>query len=270
MTDPSAARPGEAGHQAARPGASASPAPSPAETGGASPAPVVTVWSDIACPWAALALHTLHRAAEARGADLLVDHRAFPLELFDRQPNPKYILDPEVAAIAARVPELGWRRWSAPEWTFPVTTLPALEAVQAAKDPAVGGLRGSDELDAALRRAYYVDHACISIHAVILDLAEDCAHVDAAALEEAMARGAGRAEVYAQWHTARGPSIQGSPHLFTPAGPDTHNPGVTCTWTGDPMDGGFPRFDAYDPGWADGVLDTFGPLAGNSPSEYGS
>ncbi|MGH3802082.1 MAG: hypothetical protein ACRDTD_18500 [Pseudonocardiaceae bacterium] len=72
--------------------------------------------------------------------------------LFDQQPTPKYIVDAEIVTIGARRPELGWQRWTGHEFSYPVTTLPALEAVQAAKDPAVGGLRASDELDSALRR----------------------------------------------------------------------------------------------------------------------
>lgn len=124
--------------------------------------------------------------------------------------------------IAARRPELGWRLWGRAEWSYPVTTLPA---VQAAKAPAVGGLLVSDELDTALRRELYVEGECISIHSVILGIAE-CVHVDAEALGAALARGSGRAEVYEQWRTARGPEIQGRPHLFAPGGYAVHNPSV--------------------------------------------
>ncbi|HZG03044.1 MAG TPA: dithiol-disulfide isomerase [Streptomyces sp.] len=232
--------------------------------------PVVTVWSDISCPWATLALHTLHGAAERLGLPVLVDHRAFPLELFDRRSNPKYIVDAEVAVIAGRHPELGWRRWSAPEWTYPVTLLPAMEAVQAAKDPEIGGLRGSDELDAALRRAFYTESRCISVHAVILELAEGCPHVDAGKLAEALARGSGRAEVYEQWHTAQGPEIQGSPHLFAPGGYGVHNPGVTSAWTGDPLDGGFPRLDDYRPEWAEELVRRLHRADGDSSRSGGA
>lgn len=98
-------------------------------------APTVTVWSDIGCPWASLALHTLHAAAERRQVALAIDHRAFPLELFNREPTPKFIVDPEVQAIAAHRPELGWRLWNGPAHAYPVTTLPALEAVQPPRTP---------------------------------------------------------------------------------------------------------------------------------------
>lgn len=215
----------------------------------------VTVWSDIGCPWATLALHTLRAAAAERGRYVLIDHRAFPLELFNQMPTPKYIVEPETIAIGARRPELGWRIWSGPEANYPSALLPAMEAVQAAKDPAVGGLGGSDELDAALRHAFYVEHECISIHPVILRVARKCAHVDADALARALERGAGRAEMYEHWRTAQGPEIQGSPHLFSADGYDAHNPGATFEWTADPHDGGLPRLDAYDASWAGELLD---------------
>jgi hypothetical protein len=83
-------------------------------------------------------LHTLRSAAEDRGQDVLIDHRAFPLELFNRMSTPKSIVDAEMVVIAGRRPELGWRPWSAADHTYPVTTLPAMEAVQVAKHLTLG------------------------------------------------------------------------------------------------------------------------------------
>jgi predicted DsbA family dithiol-disulfide isomerase len=219
---------------------------------------VLTVWSDIGCPWASAALHSLGAAAERIGHPLLIDHRAFPLELFNRRPTPKHIVESEIVAIAARRPELGWRLWAAREWEYPVTTLPPMEAVQAAKHPDVGGLRASTELDAALRRGYYVDSRCVSLRPVILEIAGECPHVDAGALAEALADGAGSSALHQDWRTASGPSVQGSPHLFAEDGvlpPEgVHNPGASYAWTGDPDDGGFPRLDEYRTEWADQLV----------------
>lgn len=215
----------------------------------------VTVWSDIGCPWATLALHTLRAAATERGVEVQIDHRAFPLELFNNAPTPKYILDAEIVAIGALRPEVGLRQWSAPESTYPVTMLPALEAVQAAKDPAIGGLAGSDELDAALRKAFYTESRCISIPSVILEVAGECSRIDIDALSAALASGTGRRAVYEQWETAKGPRVQGSPHLFTGDGYAVHNPGADYHWTQPPPRGGLPRLDAYDGEWAAELLD---------------
>lgn len=214
---------------------------------------VVTIWSDIGCPWASLALHTLQTRADERHMDLVVDHRAFPLELFNKRPTPKSIIDVEVTAIAGLVPSVGWRLWTGTESEYVVSTLPAMAAVQAAKLSRVGGLRASSELDAALRHAFYVDNRCIAIHDEILTAASGCAALDVAALESALEDGAGIAQIYQQWHTAQKLPVQGSPHLFVTDQYAEHNPGVDYHWTAPPGDG-FPRFDAYDTSWADVIL----------------
>ena len=219
----------------------------------ASPPAAVTVWSDIGCPWATLALHTLHRVAERRREKVAVDHRAFPLELFNRRATPKDILDAEIVAIAGLVPELGWRLWSAASATYPVTTLPAMEAVQAAKDPTIGGLPASDQLDTALRQAFYAQSRCISLHSVILEVAEECDLVDHGKLEEALAHGAGRAAVYTDWQEAGSKGVRGSPHLLTRS-LTVHNPGAVYAWTAPPGRG-FPRLESYDTAWADELFD---------------
>jgi predicted DsbA family dithiol-disulfide isomerase len=210
----------------------------------------VTVWSDIGCPWATLALTTLHDRARQRGQDLLIDHRVFPLELFNRRPTPKPLLDDEVDALRRAVPGLAWRNWIAPAYTYPVTTLPAMEAVQACKQPDIGGLRASDELDAALRRAFYEDSRCISIPAVILDVAELCPRVNTERLAAALEQGTARSAIYEQWTTAQRPEVDGSPHFFTPGGSSLHNPGATYH-----RDDLGLHLTEYHDEWADELLD---------------
>ncbi|MFE4973797.1 DsbA family protein [Kitasatospora sp. NPDC056651] len=222
---------------------------------------VVTVWSDIGCPWATLALHTLHAVARERGSEVVVDHRVFPLELFNSEPTPKPIIDAETVAIGAMVPELGWRMWPGPDWRYPVTTLPAMEAVQAAKAAAVGGLPASDQLDAALRLAFYGGGRCISVTSEILAVAAECPLVDEAELAGALERGTARPAIHRDLAVARGPRVQGSPHLFTAAGADVHNPGATFRWTGNPYEGGFPHFLSYSRDWAEEILDKVAPGA---------
>ncbi len=214
---------------------------------------VVTVWSDLGCPWGTLALVSLRRAIEEAEAPVQIDHRVFPLELFNKIPTPKNIIDSEIVAISGLLPELGWTRWNAPDSSYPVTMLPAMGAVQAAKADAVGGLRASDQLDAALRRAYYTESRCISIPSVILEVAETCPALDIAALAREIAAGRGLAEIYAQFETAQGDRVQGSPQLLTAGGYDAHNPGASYSWTGPPP-GGFPRVEGYDAGWADQLV----------------
>ena len=136
-------------------------------------------------------------------------------------------VDPEIVAIASLIPALRWECWAGPASTYPVTMLPAMAAVQAAKDPGAGGLRASDQLDEALRHAFYTDHRCISIPAVILDIARECSEVDDARLEQLL--------------------------VESPDGSRRHNPGTTYHWTGKPPRG-FPRLENYETQWADDLL----------------
>lgn len=192
----------------------------------------IVMFSDIGCPWASLAVHRLRRRRAELGLDkAVVDHRCFPLELINRQVTPKTIVDSEVAVVGSHEPSLGWQPWLQPERAYPGTTLLAMEAVQAAKADEVGGLRASEQLDAALRHAWYAESRTIHLYAEILDVAQSCDAVDAKALDAALSRGAGRAEVFADWRRFEDVGVQGSPHLYLADGYNVHNPGITLTWT---------------------------------------
>lgn len=189
-------------------------------------------------------MHTLHHAVADRGGHVWIDHRAFALELLNREPNSRPLHDEEVATITAVRTDLDWSPWTAPDWAFPVTTLPAMAAVQATKQQQ--GLEAADALDTAIRRAYFVHQRCISLLPVIEDIARDCAAVDADALLDALHSGVGQAAVFADLDVARTGHIQGSPHLWTANGPFGANPGVD-----DPQ-----HFKMYDASWIDHLLST--------------
>jgi predicted DsbA family dithiol-disulfide isomerase len=212
---------------------------------------VITIWSDIGCPWATLALHRLRRAIADDGGSVLIDHRAFPLELFNERPTPKAVLDAETAVIGSHEPTLRWRPWRARSETYPVTTLLALEAVQATKDRRVGGLAASAALDWALREAFYVDSRCISMLSEVLAVATDCPEVDADALAAALRSGRAREAVFADFAVARGADITGSPQVVLPDGTGVHNPGVENMWTRE-RGSGYPVIVSDDPSvWPD-------------------
>jgi predicted DsbA family dithiol-disulfide isomerase len=216
----------------------------------------IEVWSDIACPWASLAVHRLFRTRARLGLDdeVRLNHRAFPLELHNGRPTPRRILDAEVPVLGSHEPELGWTGWSGAPENWPGTVLIALEAVQAAKAEAVGGLAASEQLDHALRAAFYVDHRPIGLLTEVLAVAGECASLDAAALEQALGRGSGRAEVVRDWRHAEARGVKGSPHLFLPDGTDLHNPGITMTWSLGQPGKGFPLITADDVGVYEGLL----------------
>ncbi len=221
---------------------------------------VVVFYSDIGCPWASLAVHRLRRRRRERGLDdaVRIDHRAFPLELFNEQVTPKTIVDSEVAVVGSHEPDLGWQPWRRKEREYPGTTLLPLEAVQAAKADAVGGLRASEDLDAALRFAWYGESRSIHLYAELLAIAVEVSSVDAGALDGLLRAGAGRPEVFAQWEDAR-EVAQGSPHLFLADGMSVHNPGIELEWTGAQFHG-MPRIVSDDPSVYDEILDRAGTV----------
>ncbi|MEY2450698.1 MAG: hypothetical protein QOD92_272 [Acidimicrobiaceae bacterium] len=205
----------------------------------------IVVWSDIACPWATLAVHRLHTERIRLGLEdqVVLDHRAFPLELVNGRCTPRRVLAAEVPVVGALAPAFGWQVWQAPESEWPVTMLLALEAVQAAKEQS---LEASGELDLALRRAFFVESRCISMRHVVLDVAASVPDVDADALAKALDNGSARDAVVRQWHDAVDGPVKGSPHLFLCDGGDSPNPGITMHWEGE-HGHGFPVVDNDDP-----------------------
>jgi predicted DsbA family dithiol-disulfide isomerase len=203
------------------------------------------IYSDIACPWATLALAGLWEARERLGlADRVrFDHRAFPLELFNSRPHPRAGLDAEIPVIGALAPDFTWSVWRRRPEEYPVTTLLPLEAVQAAKEQSVAA---SEQLDLALRRAFFSDSRCISLRSEIEQAAKACADLDLTALMDALDEGRARRAVIDQWRAAdTDDRIKGSPHVFLPDGSDSHNPGVAMHMQGE-HGRGFPVIDSFD------------------------
>jgi predicted DsbA family dithiol-disulfide isomerase len=205
----------------------------------------IAIWSDIGCPWAHLAVHRLHETRRRLGLvdAVTFEHRPFPLELFNERVTPWRTLAAEIPVVGARDPEAGWREWDAPEWEWPVTTLPALEAVQAA---SAQDIRAAEELDRALRIAFFGESRCISMRHVILEVASKCDGVDFEALAGALDDGIARRTLMARFEQAdRNDAIKGSPHVFLADGTNAHNPGIDMHWEGRPGEG-FPVIDRDD------------------------
>jgi predicted DsbA family dithiol-disulfide isomerase len=210
---------------------------------------VVTVYADLVCPFATFALHGLRATRDRLRLDVRLDLRAFPLELANRRPHDLGLTELEKPVLIRLDSHLGWRRWRAEPSTWPVTSLLALEAVQAAKRPEVGGLVASDELDNALRRALFLDSRCIALLPVILEVAEECPDMDRGALAVDMTHGMGRVDVMAQYAYAERKDVEASPHVFTPDGRNWVNPGMEFDRRGD-----YPVVTSYDPGAYEEIL----------------
>ena len=207
----------------------------------------ISVWSDLGCPWSHVVVWRLHEARRRLGLEgrVAFDHHVFPLELFNNEPTPRPLLEAEWLAASEIAPRAGWQAWSAPEHTWPVTMLPPMEAVQAAKRQS---LAASEELDRSLRRAFWGESRCISLRHVILEVANECGSLDVALLADALDDGRARRGLLDDWAVARGDEVRGSAHLFAPDGTNGQNPGITIGWREDDGPaGGVPTVEGDDP-----------------------
>ncbi|MCR3750738.1 DsbA family oxidoreductase [Lentzea californiensis] len=207
----------------------------------------IVVYTDIACAWSTVLIARLLRARAELGlaGQVHLDHRVFLLEDVNSFPIPKKFLDSEIPVVGALEPDMGWKTWQADPSEWPVTTAPANEAVHAAKEQSP---EAAEELDMALRVAFFRDSRCISLRHEILDIAGGCPHVDARALGEALDDGRARGPMMRDYRACRD-AVQGSPHLFFADGYDVHNPGIELKWVGE-QGAGFPVVEHDDPGVA--------------------
>ena len=205
----------------------------------------MVLFSDIACPWAHAAVHRWHETRSRLGLDgeISLHHSFFPVELFNERPTPKRTLDAEIPVAGALAPDAGWQSWQRQTYEYPVTTLPALEAVACAADQDV---EAAARLDRALRAAFFGKSLCISMRHVVLEVAAGCEGLDTAVLAEALDSGRHRTTVMRDKELAESSAVKGSPHFFAPDGSDWHNPGVEMHWEG-PGGNGFPVVDKDDP-----------------------
>ncbi|MFG1822158.1 DsbA family protein [Microbispora bryophytorum] len=212
----------------------------------------IVIFSDIWCSFAHIAVHRLHKTRERLGLTDRVrfDHRAFPLELLNDAPSPRPGTDSEVGRMAALEPDAGWQLWQAKDWLYPSTTLPALEAVQAAKEQ---GFTASEQLDLALRKAFWAESRCISHRKVILDAAASTGVVDVDALAAALDDGRARRTLSEQAAISATDQVNCSPHLFLPDGTGHANPGIEVGWVGS-YGIGWPVVSSDDPSVYEDIL----------------
>src|SRR5688572_18498660 len=90
----------------------------------------VAFWADLSCPYAYLAHHRFRRVLPEFAGRVALAHKSLALEYVNRQPTPKPDLDLETPILALDEPDLPYRPWRAPASEWPVTILPAFEAVK--------------------------------------------------------------------------------------------------------------------------------------------
>lgn len=206
----------------------------------------LVLYGDIGCPWSHLAVYRLHKARREAGleGELAFDIRSFPLELFNARPTPKHVLDAEIPVAGALDPDAGWSLWADHPGKWPVTMLPPMEAVYAAKEQ---GLAIADMFDRGLRVAFFRDSRCISMHHEIVAIASEVEGLDANEIDRALVSGRFRSKVFDDMQIAKDNDVKGSPQIFLSDGSDAHNPGIEMHWDKHAGGIGVPVIDHDDP-----------------------
>jgi predicted DsbA family dithiol-disulfide isomerase len=205
---------------------------------------MVVVFTDVVCGWSTVALHRFYQARERLGLTEVVriDHQLFLLEDLNRSPIPGRSLDAQLPVVGALAPDFGWTPWQGDASTWPITSLLPNEAVHAAKRQST---RAAEDLDMALRHAFFTDSRPISLLHEIVDVADGCDAVDADALRRDLDEGSARGEMMRGYRAHAG-DVQGSPHFFLADGFDVYNPGIELHWEGEPG-ASLPVVDRDDP-----------------------
>lgn len=182
---------------------------------------MITIWSDIHCPWAYVTILRLHRMRDHLGADhLIFDHRSYPRELTEGNEIDAEAAKREVVAIAQLEPT-AFSALRSESW--PTTNLPAFEAQ---KWGFSQGQEIGESFDLALRRAVFLHGHNLGARRELLAVAETeglMADQLAAALDD----GRFRKAVMADFNDALDQGIPGSPQVVLPDGTAHHNPGIT-------------------------------------------
>jgi predicted DsbA family dithiol-disulfide isomerase len=180
---------------------------------------VLTVFSDLHCPWAYVFSIRLRRARAEVGRPP-VAWRCWPLELVNQRGTSWQTLSQEIPVLTQLEPD----HFAPPRReTWPSTFLPAMEALKVAGE--LGGPEAADRFDETARRAFFLDRRDLSIRPTLADVAAESG-LDRSRFLDAFDGGGHRRGVIADWEEGRRRGVDGSPHAFLPDGTGVFNPGV--------------------------------------------
>lgn len=219
----------------------------------------VVAFTDVMCGWSTIAFHRFYRARSAGGLDdrLFLDLQLFLLEDLNQMALNTKIIEGEKPVLGALEEDLGFTPWQRDPSEYPVTSLPANEAVHAAKEQSP---TAAEQLDMALRLAFWRDSRCISMLHEILEVADGCDAVDVDRLKAALDDGRARGQMMRTYRSGH-EDVQGSPHFFLSDGSDVHNPGIEMHQVGEPG-AGFLVVDSDDPSVYDDLVQRAAAAAG--------
>jgi len=129
----------------------------------------IAMYADLACPYAYVSAYRLRKLREEYRGTIVIEHKSLALEYVNREPTPKPLLESELPLLMREEPDIPYQPWQRPDSAWPVTIWPAFEAVKCAERQS---LALADELDWALRVAFFAESRCISLRHVLLELAQ--------------------------------------------------------------------------------------------------
>jgi predicted DsbA family dithiol-disulfide isomerase len=129
----------------------------------------IAMYSDVHCPYAYLAAYRLRQLRDEWRGKVQIVHKSLALEYVNKQPTPKPILDVETPILLVEEQDIPYRPWHRPISEWPVTMWPAFEAIKCAERQ---DLDLADDLDWAIRTAFFSENRCISMRHVLFELAE--------------------------------------------------------------------------------------------------
>lgn len=129
----------------------------------------IAMYADLACPYAYVSTYRLRKLHDAYRGTIVIEHKSLPLEYVNREPTPKALLERELPLLIREEPALPYQPWQRPDSEWSVTMWPAFEAVKCAERQ---NLALADELDWALRVAFFAESRCICMRHVLLELAQ--------------------------------------------------------------------------------------------------
>ncbi len=185
--------------------------------------PTIEVFSDIHCPWGYLAAFRLRELEPEWRGRLRLAWCCLPLEVVNSRGTPKQIVDQELPYLLQIEPDIPARPWRRAEWEYPVTLLPAFEALKCAQ---AQGDEAALAFNWAVRRAFFAESRCISLRHILIDIARE-AGLDVAQFTSDLDSGRCKHLVMQEsergWNTLK---VKGSPTLILPSGEQRPYPAI--------------------------------------------
>jgi predicted DsbA family dithiol-disulfide isomerase len=162
----------------------------------------IEVFADVSCPFAYVGLRRLLDARDARGSNVRIRVRAWPLEWINGRQLAPDLVAAEIAGLRASVAPQLFRGFEPTR--FPESTISALGLAAAAYQLGVGV---GEQLSMSLREALFEEGR---------DLTDDAQlrSIGRAFGVEPLSRPQVEALVRADWERGRSRGVRGSPHFF--------------------------------------------------------